>query len=499
MADVPNQQFHWADYVVFSLSLAIGVFVGILFAVKDKWLSQSAESYLMAERKMGWIPVGLSFWATVVSAGFFIGLTTEFYFFGTTIIWVVISRYIGASFTVLVVIPKFYRMGFSITSAYEMLSMSVTLYGPSLVLAKVSNIDLHWCIFIGGFVCLIYTAFVFIMTLGMCVLAGYGITKGGGMERVWQIYGKMGQRDNWDDVNAKPWDRHNVWNVLFLHAIMYVALFSTSQSVLQRYLTVPKMAMAQSTLSSAQNAMSAVLTEDFVQPIYKRLTRRELKEKSAGFISRMAGVVVGISVIALALIVPYFNDTLLSLSLSVASFFSGPVLGLLIVGFFFFWVESWGALIGLLCALSWGVMMYSGSMRLTDHVGREQKPLFMKNFTEIVTFPDADRAPTLFDVSYTWYVFLDVLVVLIVSSIVSLMVHCIRKGRLNRTLMFTDRNLIYTLDDLKAAVGYKHKEVINITPYLTSDDDAVTSSTRMDDVIRRSNGVENTAYEMDKY
>ena len=92
MADVPNQQFHWADYVVFSLSLAIGVFVGILFAVKDKWLSQSAESYLMAERKMGWIPVGLSFWATVVSAGFFIGLTTEFYFFGTTIIWVVISR-----------------------------------------------------------------------------------------------------------------------------------------------------------------------------------------------------------------------------------------------------------------------------------------------------------------------------------------------------------------------------------------------------------------------
>ena len=52
-----------------------------------------------------------------------------------------------------------------------------------------------------------------------------------------------------------------------------------------------------------------------------------------------------------------------------------------------------GALCGLLCSLAWALMMYGGALKEKTHIGREQKPLFNHNFTDVVYFPDPDRAP----------------------------------------------------------------------------------------------------------
>ena len=112
-------KFNWVDYLVFALSLVVTVFVGVGLAIKQKWLQQTSEDYLMASRKMNWVLVALSFWASVMTARLLVLFTSEYYYSGMPMIWVNVSLVIAAIFTAIFMIPKFYRLGFTITSAYE--------------------------------------------------------------------------------------------------------------------------------------------------------------------------------------------------------------------------------------------------------------------------------------------------------------------------------------------------------------------------------------------
>ena len=60
--------FHWADYLLFGISLAVGIIVGIVMAVKEKWHKQSSESYLMGNRQMNWFLVAMSVLASLMNA-----------------------------------------------------------------------------------------------------------------------------------------------------------------------------------------------------------------------------------------------------------------------------------------------------------------------------------------------------------------------------------------------------------------------------------------------
>ncbi len=63
-----QDKFHWADYLLFAISMIIGVIVGVVLAIKEKWLQQSSESYLMADRQMNWFLVAMSFLASIMNA-----------------------------------------------------------------------------------------------------------------------------------------------------------------------------------------------------------------------------------------------------------------------------------------------------------------------------------------------------------------------------------------------------------------------------------------------
>ena len=54
MSSTRRDLFHWVDYLLFTLSLASTLIVGIVIAIKDRWTSESSEDYLMAGRKMNW-------------------------------------------------------------------------------------------------------------------------------------------------------------------------------------------------------------------------------------------------------------------------------------------------------------------------------------------------------------------------------------------------------------------------------------------------------------
>ena len=58
MSSLTHEYFHWLDYVIFSLVLLISCGMGIYYAFKTK--KRDKEEYLLGNRNMSWIPVGLS-------------------------------------------------------------------------------------------------------------------------------------------------------------------------------------------------------------------------------------------------------------------------------------------------------------------------------------------------------------------------------------------------------------------------------------------------------
>ena len=110
------QKFHWADYLVFSLSLVMSLAIGVYISFRDRHRSNT-EEFLMDGRSMNFLAVAFSIAASLLNGVFIIGLPTEIYYYGP-----VFSLYIIASFFLVltvsfIFIPTFHRM--QITSAYE--------------------------------------------------------------------------------------------------------------------------------------------------------------------------------------------------------------------------------------------------------------------------------------------------------------------------------------------------------------------------------------------
>ena len=74
MAD-EDLEFHWADYVVFAVSLAVSLGIGFFFACHGKKQADTKE-YLLGGNDMNPVAVGLSIAASLLNAVFLIGRLT---------------------------------------------------------------------------------------------------------------------------------------------------------------------------------------------------------------------------------------------------------------------------------------------------------------------------------------------------------------------------------------------------------------------------------------
>ena len=109
--------FHWADYVIFVMSLVVSAVIGIYYGCTGKKQS-SVEEFLMGNRRLGVIPVALSIQATFLSAIFILGGTTEVYLFGTMMFMWIFSDIISIPLLVFIFIPYF-RSNPKAVSAYQ--------------------------------------------------------------------------------------------------------------------------------------------------------------------------------------------------------------------------------------------------------------------------------------------------------------------------------------------------------------------------------------------
>ena len=118
-------RFSIVDYAVFAIMLLISVAIGIYHAFAGGKQKTTAE-FLLANRKMMAIPVGLSLLASFMSAITILGVPAEIYTFGTQY-WMIITSYIFLFPAVaLVFVPVFRAV--DITSSYEVGDIFVNVH-----------------------------------------------------------------------------------------------------------------------------------------------------------------------------------------------------------------------------------------------------------------------------------------------------------------------------------------------------------------------------------
>ncbi|ELT93297.1 hypothetical protein CAPTEDRAFT_112752 [Capitella teleta] len=506
-------EFHWADFVVFFLSLVLTAGVG-LFMSFYKRKSSNSEELLLASRSMHFIPVCLSLLASLLNATLTLGGPADIYFYGATGIPIVIAFNLVSPLAAFVIVPTFYNM--RLTSAYEylekrfnyavrvtgsflfsislLLFLAIVLYAPALAFSQVTSLSLPVAIIVTGVICTIYTMMggikaviwtdtiqMIILIVGMIVLAAVGSHKAGGFGAVWDVAKEYGR----DKVFEWDWDpriRYTFWGQLFGQWVIYVGIFFSNQMMIQRYMTVSNVRDAQlsvfmmmfsasvviliialvgwslfayytvdplltkriakgdqivplflmdilgdqyglpglitaavfaaalSSVSSAVNSLAAVTLEDFIKPIYSLMSTTPLREWTGTFLTTALACFFGLITIGLSFAAEHMAEKLIEATAMIWSIVGGPLAGVFMMGFFFPWANSAGALSGMIISLAmslWlgigGIMYKNKTPILPLRMGGNTTftiPLDLSN--KGCVLPNVINAPALISLLFQW-------------------------------------------------------------------------------------------------
>lgn len=275
-------KFGWLNWGVLVVYLAGMVGISYYFMKRDA--ASTTEAYFRGDQGVpGWV-AGLSVFATMLSALTFMGIPARVY--QTDSSW-----YIG-QLTILLVVPvvmKYYLPFFrklDLTSVYEYLEqrfnlacrwfaamsfslfhvgrVAVVLYLPALALAAVSDIEVELAIGVIGILCIIYTvmggikavvwtdAVQAIVLLGgalLCLGVAVWRVDGGvlGMLQVAEREGKGLSNLEWGSLSVQEGTQSVV---ILLIAFFFNSLvpYTSSQDVVQRYMTTADLAAAKRSL-----------------------------------------------------------------------------------------------------------------------------------------------------------------------------------------------------------------------------------------------------------
>jgi len=166
-------QFGGIDYAILIIYLAAMVGIGFLFAGKQK----TAEDFFMAGRKMPWLAVAMSMYASLTSAVTYMGLPGLAYRSNVTLLAVAVVSPLLAPILILVFYPVYRKL--NITTSYEYIGirfgeaarktaaalfliarlgwMATVIYAPALALSIATGLPLLFSILTMGLLATLYT------------------------------------------------------------------------------------------------------------------------------------------------------------------------------------------------------------------------------------------------------------------------------------------------------------------------------------------------------
>ncbi|XP_039249056.2 sodium-coupled monocarboxylate transporter 1-like [Styela clava] len=136
-----------------------------------------------------------------------------------------------------------------------------------------------------------------------------------------------------------------------------------------------------SSVSSGVNALSALALEDFVLRFFPAMSRRKII-----LCSKLLSLLFGSVIMGIAYLVSTASSNIFQVNIVVASI-STPVLGVFTMGLFMPWINSWGALAGVVTGTAFSSWIaISASYQATFPAASETLPISTDNCTENSAF-----------------------------------------------------------------------------------------------------------------
>ncbi|KAG8007607.1 Sodium-coupled monocarboxylate transporter 1 [Nibea albiflora] len=391
----PVATFSVWDYVVFAGTILASACIGLFQAIRGRKETSSNE-FLLGGRQMTAVPVAMSLTASFMSGITVIGTPTEAYRFGAAFWLFGFSYAIMSAITAEIFVPLFYRLG--ITSAYEYLGLrfsphiriigtsmyivqtalytGLVIYAPALALNQ-NPLKRHtfWTITIGGSV--MWTSIyainqsqvqryiscktlghakmsLYVNMVGLWVTVSLAVFSGLTMFSIYKNCDPLANGDiSTPDQTVLQenvycgHERVNSEHNMFVHQLLpYLVM-----DILADYPGIPGLFVAAaysgtlSTVSSSINALVAVTMEDFVLPVCKNLTPKQVTWMNMGLSVFFGALCIGMAGVASLM------ESILQAALSIFGMISGPLLGLYLLGMLFRTSNSTGGLAGMIIGL----------------------------------------------------------------------------------------------------------------------------------------------------
>ncbi|XP_063884462.1 sodium-coupled monocarboxylate transporter 1-like isoform X3 [Scylla paramamosain] len=465
--DTTDIHFGVADWTIFVIMLAASVLIGVVSAVRDRGRS-STQEFLLGGRNMPPIAVAFSLLGGWVSAISILGNPTEIYFHGTQLSTTLLGFIPAVIVMHQITIPIFYNLKmFSIAEYLELrygsaalrkmgttlilmnfcVYMGMCLYAPALALATVTNISpvnsivivgviVTFYITIGGVKAVVYTDVMqtVLMFGGVLAVVMLCCMELGGVEEVWAI-AKQGGRLEFFNLDTDLHVRHTFWSTVCFGFFLGINFVAIEQSVYQRLASVRSLSISRSSLSSAANSAACVAWQDFLKPLPYF---SGLKESSAMHIIKALSCFTGILAIGVGILVGNLGNIFHVIN-SLNSAIAGPLKGLFLAGMLLPWVNTKGAVMGLLVSFCFSIWLVVGKF-LNGGGSPPQLPLSVDGcpvfsnytldvFTTIATTPVAstifpehmEKEKSIYDISYCYSGTIAFLITMVFSAVVALL------------------------------------------------------------------------------
>src|SRR5690349_6732683 len=263
------------DYGIFALYLLLTSGVGLLFARQ-----KDTKEYLLANRSMGYIIVGVSVLAAFFSGISYLAYPSEIYSHGIGFFFAGVSFLIATPLTTIIFLPFYCRSRFYTAYQYleqrfavqvrvlasslfivqVLIRLALATYAPALALEQVTGLPIWFTILCTGILTTCYTAFggikaviwtdvmQFVVLMGgqLLILLVAVAHVPGGIQSVFEI-----ARDNGKfhvSLDFNPNVRITLWGALLGGTFLNLVQMAADQIAVQRYLTATSLREAQRAL-----------------------------------------------------------------------------------------------------------------------------------------------------------------------------------------------------------------------------------------------------------
>ncbi|KAM7423023.1 hypothetical protein PAMA_010857 [Pampus argenteus] len=237
-----------------------------------------------------------------------------------------------------------------------------------------------------------------------------------------------------------------------------------------------------STVSSSINALVAVTVEDFILPVRKNLTEKQVTWMNMGLSVMFGALCIGMAGVASMM------GSVLQAALSIFGMISGPLLGLYLLGMLFRTSNSTGGLVGMIIGLVLTLWVGIGSQLYpsiekanllqvsTEGCNNTMSHNYTTTAPAVTLTPQPDARPALADswysLSYLYFSLLGTLTTVVCGLLVSMITGGCKQKKLNSDLFVKNSDMIWYRWCGKA-------EKINITEKDASD---IYNSIKLTDV-----------------